>query len=156
MSEPSAEPFALRQRYAHAVFCESVRPEVSGQLSLVGVYPGRVVLPATQDAAVQVRLAAAVWLVAPIENLARSARLVLRLPDGSQLVEDMLGAGPSESAANRAKGDVWTKVSILDVVVAVSAGTRLDAFVDADGTRYFAGAVHFWSEAPSAGSPPTT
>lgn len=149
MSVSMPQTTALYQRYAHAVFCESVRSEVSGQFSFIGIFPGKVALPDIPEEAVQVRMTTAVWLVAPISNLVRHARVVLRLPDGSQYIEDMLGKGPREDLSKRKENDIWTKITVLDLILAVKIGTRLDAFVEADDILYFAGSIHFEAEPSS-------
>ena len=82
------------QRYAHALFCESVRQEISGQFTFVGVFPGRVALPVAPGTPGLMKLSAAVWLVTPVANLPRRAQLILRLPDGTQHSGDMLSGGP--------------------------------------------------------------
>lgn len=81
-------------RFAHALFCDDIRVEVSNKQSLIGVYRGTMYVPSFP--ALLPKLCIAVWAVTPTDRPFKSLKLRL-LAGEDQLVEQVI---PPEALEN--------------------------------------------------------
>ena len=131
----------LRSRYAHAIFCEDVRIETSGQQTLVGAYsmgtnisaPGPITLA---------KLTAIIWFVIPIGERVENGRFVFTLPDGQTQETAFSNFGDAESKSSKPNSTRAVLTALLQVqLLSVNQPGNISVHVEADGELYGAGTL---------------
>ncbi len=79
-----ADPEEEARRYIHGVFCEDVREEVGGTISLIGVFQTPAVNPSSPYPVMFPKLAIVFWVVCPISENLPDLELFLETPDGAE------------------------------------------------------------------------
>ncbi|MBE0532649.1 MAG: hypothetical protein IH626_17635 [Rhodospirillales bacterium] len=136
----------MSERYAWCLFCDDIRAELGGKYSLMGLWGPRFACPAYPFTLPSLGLAV-YFRTAPDEDI-RSLKIWLESPSDQKAefqvnMEDVPGDLPEEFPS---------RVTILHLRMfnfVIQAPGWMKAFVEADGERYYAGAVYWMrQEAP--------
>ncbi|MCX7381135.1 MAG: hypothetical protein NT133_06900 [Alphaproteobacteria bacterium] len=143
---------ARQPLYVHGVFCESVRDEVQGSQTLVGVYRGQVVVDGFPGNFSQLSVSA--WIRWPLgADAPARLRTVLVLPDGQEVPTDYQ-ATPLPTAVPEDADSVEVAIVQVFANVPVTRHGRLQFFIDLDDRRYRAVALRIIEREAQAAEPP--
>lgn len=122
-----ADPEEEARRYIHGVFCEDVREELGGTISLIGVFQAPAANLSSPYPMTFPKLAIVFWVVYPISENLPVLELFLETPDGAEIPIPMppIATPPQENIPGAIRRIVTGTIKVQNLVIQKPGYLRL-------------------------------